>query len=145
MIYSSHKSHSPIKWPTDHQLHYSGKHRGVTIMDRTTQGPPNYQDAPWAHFSRPRLTPSSTSLLIRVYPDPNSVTSFAVKRYFIWPATCEACVQPDKRDEQRSVLNRHGQKTNSTQNPVWLSSTFPSGLQLSINTWLFLGYHPFHS
>jgi hypothetical protein len=28
-------------------------------MDRTTQGPPDCQDAPWAHSSRPRHTPSA--------------------------------------------------------------------------------------
>jgi hypothetical protein len=49
-------------------------------MDRTTQGPPNCQDAPWAHSSRPCHTLFSTSLPIRVYPGLNSVTSFAVER-----------------------------------------------------------------
>jgi hypothetical protein len=28
-------------------------------MDRTTQGPPDCQDAPWAHSSRPRTPPST--------------------------------------------------------------------------------------
>jgi hypothetical protein len=49
MIYSSHKPHSPIKWATDHQWHHLDKHRGITIMDRTTQGPLDYQE------SRPSL------------------------------------------------------------------------------------------
>jgi hypothetical protein len=61
-------------------------------MDRTTQGPPDSLDAPWAHSSRPRRTPFHTSLPIQVYPSLNSATSFAVERYFIRPAKCEACV-----------------------------------------------------
>jgi hypothetical protein len=164
--------------------------------------------------------PFSTSLPIRVYLGPKCATSFMVERYVIQPTKCETCVQHDKRDEQRSVLNRHRWKTNSTpepclvasnfsiwspiiyqhmvcqsefisaqnvplaswskgtlfsqlnvrhvfnmtrgtsndrsltdtdgkliapQNPVWLPPTFPFGLQLSINTWLFSRYHPFYS
>jgi hypothetical protein len=122
VIYSSNKPHSPIKWAIDHQWHFLGKHRGVTIMDHTTQGPPDYQDAPWAHSSRPRLTPFGTSLPIRVYPDLKSVTSFTVERYFIRPAKCEACVQYDKRDKQWSVHNWHRQKTNSTLEPCLVAS-----------------------
>jgi hypothetical protein len=97
-------------------------------MDRTTQGPPNSQDTPWAHSSRPHHTPFSTSLPIRVYPGSNSVTSFAVERYFIRPAKCEACVQQDKRDKQRSVLNRH-RRNHYSPKPY----KTPSGLRLSIN------------
>jgi hypothetical protein len=93
-------------------------------MDRTTQGPPDSQDAPWAHSSRPCHTPFSTSLPIRVNHSLNSVTSFAVKRYFIRPAKCEACVQHDKRDKQRSVLNQHRRKTNSTPEPCLVASNF---------------------
>jgi hypothetical protein len=44
----------------------------------------------------------------------NNVTSFAVEKYFIRPAKCEACVQHDKRDKQRSILNRYRWKTTST-------------------------------
>jgi hypothetical protein len=124
VIYCSHKPHSPIKWAIDHQWHHSGKRYGITIMDCTTQGPPDSQDAPWAHSSRPRLNPFSTSLPIQVYPGPNSVISFAVERYFIRPAKCEACVQHDKRDEQRSVLNWHRRKTNSTLEPCLVASNF---------------------
>jgi hypothetical protein len=124
VIYSSHKPHPPIKWATDHQWHFLWKRRGVTIMDPTTQGPPDYQDAPWAHSSRPCLTPFGTSLPIWVYPGPKSVTSFAVKRYFIRLAKCEACVKHDKRDKQRSVLNRHRRKTNSTPEPCLVASNF---------------------
>jgi hypothetical protein len=131
MIYSSHKPDSPIKWATNHQWHLSGKRRGVTIMDCTTQGPSDCQDAPWAHSSRPRLTPFGTSLPIRVYLGPKSVTSFAVERYFIRPAKCEACVQHDKRDEQWSVLNQHKRKTNSTLEPCLVASNF-SGRSLVI-------------
>jgi hypothetical protein len=101
-------------------------------MDRTTQEPPDSQDARWAHYSRPRLIPFSTSLPAQVYPGPNSVTSFAVERYFIRPAKYEACVQHDKRDEQRSVLNRHRQNHYSPK-----PYKTPSSLHLSINTWLF--------
>jgi hypothetical protein len=72
-------------------------------MDRTTQGPPDCQDAPWAHSLRPR------------------------------PAKCEACVQHDKRDEQRSVLNRHRQNHYSPK-----PYKTPPGLTLSIT----LGYSP---
>jgi hypothetical protein len=93
-------------------------------MEHTTQGPPNSQDAPWAHSSRPRHTPFSTSLPIQVYLGSNSVTSFTVERYFIRPAKYEACVQHDKRDEQRSVLNRHRWKTNSTSEPDLVASNF---------------------
>jgi hypothetical protein len=102
-----HTNHTHLlKWATGHQWHFPSSH-GITVMDRTTQGPLDSQDAPWAHSSRPRHTPFSTSLPIRVYPGLNSVTSFAVKRYFIQPAKCEACVQYDKREEQWLVLNRH--------------------------------------
>jgi hypothetical protein len=93
-------------------------------MERTTQGPPDSQDTPWAHSSRPRLTLFSTSLPIRVYPGLNSATSFAVERYVIQPANCEACVQHDKRDEQRSILNRHRRKTNSTSESCLVASNF---------------------
>jgi hypothetical protein len=100
-------------------------------MDRTTQGPPDCQDVPWAHSSRPRYTPFSTSLPTRVYPDLKSVTSFTIERYFIRPAKCEACVQHDKRDEQRSVLNRHRRNRYSLK-----PYKTPPGLPLSTNTWL---------
>jgi hypothetical protein len=100
-------------------------------MDRTTQGPPDCQDAPWAHSSRPRYTPFSTCLPTRVYPGSKSVTSFAVERYFIQLAKCEACVQHDKRDDQRSVLNRH-RRNHYSPKPY----KTPPGLRLSINTWL---------
>jgi hypothetical protein len=93
-------------------------------MDRNTQGPPYSQDAPWAHSSRPHLIPFNTSLPARVYPGPNSVTSFVVERYFIRLAKYEAYVQHDKRDEQRSVLNRHRRKTNSTPEPCLVASNF---------------------
>jgi hypothetical protein len=36
-------------------------------------------------------------------------------------------------------------KLRAPQNPVWLLPTIPPGLHLTINTWLFSGYHPFHS
>jgi hypothetical protein len=120
-----HTNHThPLKWATGHQWHFPGGRRGITIMDRTTQGPPDSQDAPWAHSSHPYHTPFSTSLPIRVYPSPNSVTSFAIKRYFIPPAKCEACVQHDKRDEQRSVLNWHRRETNSTPETCLVASNF---------------------
>jgi hypothetical protein len=93
-------------------------------MDRNTQGPPDCQDVPWAHSSRPRLSLFGTSLPARVYPDLNSVMSFMVERYFIRSAKYEACIQHDKRDEQRSVLNRHRQKTNSTLEPYLVASNF---------------------
>jgi hypothetical protein len=144
VIYSSHKPHSPIKWATNHQWHFPVKRRGVTIMDRTTQGPPDCQDAPWAHYSRPRLTSFVTSLPIRVYLGPKSVTSFAVEWYFIRLAKCEACVQHEKRDKQRSVLNWHRQKTNSTPEPCLVASN-SSVRSPIINTWLNPGYHPFLS
>jgi hypothetical protein len=120
-IYSSHKPCFPRQGRVDHQWHFP-RSRGITIMDRTTQGPPDCQDAPWAHSSRPRYTPFSTSLPTRVYPGSKSVTSFAVERYFIRPAKCETCVQHDKRDEQRSVLNRHRRKTNSNPEPCLVAS-----------------------
>jgi hypothetical protein len=135
VIYSSHKPRFPRQGRLDHQWHHSGKRHGITIMDRTTQRPPDSQDAPWAHSSRPRRTPFSTSLPIRVYPGPNSVTSFAVERYVIRSAKCETCVQHDKRDEQRSVLNWHRRKINSTPEPCLVAqylfrpvSNYPSTL-----------------
>ena len=134
VIYSSHKPHSPIKWVTDYQWHFSGS-RGI-IWSRSTQGPPDCQESghtcPWAHSSRPCHTPISTNTRTRVDPGPNSATSFAVERYFIRPAECEACVQHDKRDEQRLVLNRHRRKLTTPQNLVWLPPTIPSGLQFFI-------------
>jgi hypothetical protein len=81
-------------------------------------------------FASP-LPPFHTSLPTRVYPGSKSVTSFAVERYFIRPAKCEACVQHDKRDEQRSVLNWH-RRNHYSPKPY----KTPPGLRLSINTWL---------
>jgi hypothetical protein len=124
VIYSSHKPRFPRQGRLDHQWHHSSKRRGITIMDRTTQGSHDSQDAPWAHSLRPRLTPFSISLLIRVYPGLNSATSFVIERYVIRPAKCEACVQHDKRDEQRLVLNWHRRKTNSTPEPCLIASNF---------------------
>jgi hypothetical protein len=124
VIFSSYKPHLPIEWATGHQGHFLGKQRGGTIMDRTTQGPPDCQGEPWAYSSRPRTTPFVTRLPIRVYPGLKSVTSFAVERYFIRPVKCEACVQHDKKDEQRLVLNRHRRKTTSTSKPCLIASNF---------------------
>jgi hypothetical protein len=123
VIYSLHKPHSPIKWPTDHQWHNSGKCHGIN-WSRSTQGPTNCQDTPWAHSSRPCHTPFSTSMCTHVGPSPNHVTSFTVEKYFIRLAKYEACVQYDKRNEQRSILNRHRRKTNSTLEPCLVASNF---------------------
>jgi hypothetical protein len=127
VIYFSHKPHSPIKWATDHQWHYPGKHR-MTNWGRSTQGPPDCQESglacPWAHSSCPCHTSFNTNTRTCVDSSLNSATSFAIKRYFIRPAKCEACVQHDKRDEQRSVLNRHSRKTNSTPEPCLVASNF---------------------
>jgi hypothetical protein len=130
VIYSSHKPCFPCRGRLDHQWHDFGKRHGIN-WGRSTQGPPDCQDAPWAHSSRPCHTPFSTGTRTHVGPGLNHVTSFAVKRYFIRPAKCEACVQHDKRDEQRSVLNRHRQNYYSPKS----YKTLP-GLYLSINTWL---------
>jgi hypothetical protein len=120
----SHTNHTqPLKWATDHQWHYPGKRRR-TNWSRSTQGQPDSQDAPWAHSSRACHTPCSTNTRTRVNPGPNNPTSFTVERYFIRPAKCEACVQHNKRDKQRSVLNRHRQKTNSTPEPCLVASNF---------------------
>jgi hypothetical protein len=43
----------------------------------------------------------------------------------------------------RSLIDTDGKLT-APQNLVWLLPTFSSGLQLSINTWLILGYQAFH-
>jgi hypothetical protein len=119
-----HTNHThPLKWATDHQWHYLGKYRR-TNWSRSTQGPPDSQDALWAHSSRFRHTPCSTNTRVRVNPGPNNAISFAVERYFIRPAKYEACIQHDKRDEQRSVLNRHRQKTNSTLELCLVASNF---------------------
>ena len=144
VIYSSHKPCFPRQGHLDHQWHFSSS-RGITVMDRNTQGPPDSQGAPWAYFSRPRHTPFSTSLPIWVYPGSNSVTSFIVERYFIRPAKCEAYVQHDKRDEQWSVLNRHRWKLTAPQNPVWLPPTFSVRSPIIHHTWLIPRYHSFHS
>jgi hypothetical protein len=72
-----HTNHThPLKWSTDHQLHYPGK-CCRTNWSRSTQGPPDSQDAPWAHSSRPRHTRCSINTRTRVDPDPNNATSFA--------------------------------------------------------------------
>jgi hypothetical protein len=135
MIYSSHKPHSPIKWATGHKWHYFGKRRR-TNWSRNTHGLPDCQESglacPWAHSSCPCHTPISTNARTRVDPGPNSVTGFAIKRYFILPAKCEICVQHDKRDKQRSVLNWH-RRNHYSPKPY----KTPPGLHLSINTWLF--------
>ena len=126
MIYSSHKPCFPCQGSLDLQGHYSGS-RG-TIWSHSTQGPPDCQESghtcPWAHSSSPYHTPISTNTCTRVDPGPNSATSFVVERYFIRPAKCEACVQHDKRDEQRSVLNRRRRKTNCTPEPCLAASNF---------------------
>ena len=147
VFYSSHKPCFSCQGSLNHQGHYSGS-RG-TIWRRSTQGPPDCQESgrtyPWAHSSRPCHTPISTNTRTHVDPGPNSATSFAVERYFIRPAKCEACVQHDKRDEQRSVLNRHRRKLTALQNPVWLPITFSVRSPIIHHTWLILGYHSFHS
>jgi hypothetical protein len=104
VIYFSHKPHSPIKWATDHQWQDSGKCHGIK-WGHSTQGPPDCQDEPWTHSSRPYYTSFSTSMRTRVGLSPNHVTSFTVEKYFIRPAKCEACVQHDKRDEHRWETN----------------------------------------
>jgi hypothetical protein len=128
VIYFSHKPHSLIKWAIDHQWHFSGKRRRITIIDLNTQGPPDYQESgsslPLGSLFVPPSYPFSTSLPIRVYPGLKCATSFTVERYVIRPAKCETCVQHDKRDEQRSVLNRHRLKTNSTLEPCLVASNF---------------------
>jgi hypothetical protein len=96
---------------------------------------------PWTHSLCPRHTHFSTSPCTRVDPGPNSVTSFAVERYFIRPTKCEACVQHDKRDEQRSVLNRHRRKLQAPRTLSGCTTFISPSLQLSINTWLSSGYH----
>jgi hypothetical protein len=127
-----HINHThPLKWATDHQWHDFGKRHGIN-WSRSTQGPPDCQDVPWAHSSRPCHTPFSTNMRIHVGPRPNHATSFTVERYFIRPAKYETCVQYDKRDEQRSVLNRH-RRNHYSPKPY----KTPPGLHLSINTWLF--------
>jgi hypothetical protein len=119
-----HTNHThPLKWTTNHQWHYLGKHRR-TNWSRSIQGPPDSQDTPWAHSSRPRHTPCNTNTCTHVDPGLNNATSFMVERYFIRPAKCEACVQYDKRDKQWSVLNRHRRKTNSTLEPCLVASNF---------------------
>jgi hypothetical protein len=119
-----HINHThPLKWATDHQWHDFGKRRRIN-WSRSTQGPPDCQDAPWAHSSRPYHTPFSTSMRTRIGSGLNHATSFMVEWYFIRPAKCEACVQHDKRDEQQSVLNRHRQKTNSTLEPCLVVFNF---------------------
>jgi hypothetical protein len=123
VIYSSHKPRFLRQGHLDHQWHNFGKRRGIN-WGHSTQGPPDCQDAPWAHSSRPCHTPFSTSMRTHVGPGPNHVTSFAVEKYFIRSAKCEACVQHDKRDEQRSVLNRPRRKTNSTPEPCLVASNF---------------------
>jgi hypothetical protein len=101
---------------------YNGDGSGESIPDGDLPIAILSQDAPWAHSSRPCHTPFSTSMHTRVGPGPNHVTSFAVEKYFIRPAKCEARVQHDKRVEQQSVLNQHRRKTNSTPEPYLVAS-----------------------
>jgi hypothetical protein len=131
VIYSSRKLRFPHQGRLGHQWHFPSSRR-ITVMDRTTQGPPDCQDAPWAHSSCPCHTPSAPVYQSEFIPAQNSITSFTVKKYFIRPAKCEACVQHDKRDEQRSVLNWH-RRNHYSLKPY----KTPPGLRLSINTWLF--------
>jgi hypothetical protein len=100
-------------------------------MDRTTQGPPVARTHLGLTVRVPVILPSALVCQSEFIPAQNSVTSFAVERYFIWPAKYEACVQHDKRDEQRSVLNRY-RRNHYSPKPY----KTPSGLPLSINTWL---------
>jgi hypothetical protein len=119
-----HTNHTHLlKWATYHQWHYPGKRCGIN-WSRGTQGPSDSQDAHRAHSSRPHYTPFSTSTRTSVDSGPINVTSFAVERYFIRPTKCEACVQHDKRDEQRSVLNWHRRKTTSTLETCLVASNF---------------------
>jgi hypothetical protein len=97
---------------------------------------------PWTHSLCPCHTPFNTSPCTHVDPGPNSATSFAVERYFIQAAKYEACVQHDKRNEQRSILNWHKRKLQTPENPSGCTIFIPLGLQLFINTWLSPVYHP---
>jgi hypothetical protein len=100
-----------------------------TSRDKLEPQYPETDRLPWVDRTRPRAyspclhrTLFYTSMRTRVDPGLNNATSFAVERYFIRPAKCEACVQHDKRDEQRSILNRHRRKTNSTPEPCLIAS-----------------------
>jgi hypothetical protein len=126
----------PLKWATDHQWQYPGKCH-ETNWSWSTQGPPDSQDAHWAHSSYPRYTPSAPVHAPRVDPCPNNATIFTIERYFIRSAKCEARVQRDKRDEQRSLLNRHRRKTNSTPESCLVASNF-SVWSLNIHQHMFI-------
>jgi hypothetical protein len=108
-----HKPYSSIKWATDHQWHFPCKRRGITIMDCNTQGPPDCQELGPSLLLGSLFVPPSYPL----QHQSKCAISFTVKRYVIRLAKCEARIQHDKRDEQRSVLNRHRWKTTSTPEP----------------------------
>ena len=130
VIYSLHKPHSPakVRYRSPSQLSRKNLEFARNHMY------PRADRLPFGLIIAPPCptTPAPIQCAAGNLLGPNSATSFTVERYFIRPAKCEACVQHDKRDEQRSVLNRHRQKLTAPQNPVWLPPTFLSGLQLSI-------------
>jgi hypothetical protein len=99
-------------------------------MDRTTQGPPTARTHLGLTLRVPVTPPSAPVCQSEFILARNSVTSITVERYFNRPAKCEACVQHDKRDEQRSVLNRH-RRNHYSPKPY----KTPPGLRLS-DTWL---------
>jgi hypothetical protein len=139
MIYFSHKPHALMKWATGHQWHYFGNIAGqtwtaiprgrLTVRNQALPVLGLTLRVPVIPPSAPIRTPSE-SILARIVP-----LASRSKR-LIWLAKCEACVQHDKRDKQRSVLNWHKWKLQAHKTHVLLLN-IPSGLHLSINTWLF--------
>jgi hypothetical protein len=101
-------------------------------MDRTTQGPPDSQDAPWAHSSRPRHTPSALVYQSEFILAPIvSLASRSKGTLFGQLNVRHAFNMTRGTINDWSLIDTDG-KLIAPQSPVWLPPTFPSGLQLSI-------------
>jgi hypothetical protein len=150
VIHFSHKPHSPVKWLIDHQWYFSSKHRGITIMDRTTQGPPDRQELgpsmPLGSLFVPPVLPPSA---------PVCQPEFILARIVSQASRSKGTLFDQLNMRHTFNMTRgtsNGRSLIDTdrnyKHPRTLSScitTIPSDLQLSTNTWLFSRYYPFCS
>jgi hypothetical protein len=113
VIYSSHKPYSLAKWATGHQWHYSGNIAGQigTAIPRGRLTAWNQALPVIGLTLRGSVIPPSAPIHTPNRSIPVQIVSLALRsKRLIRPAKCEARVQHDKGDEQRSVLNRHRRK-----------------------------------
>jgi hypothetical protein len=140
-----HTNHThPLNWATNHQWHYPGKCHGRN-WGRNTQGPPVSQDAPWAYSSRPHHTPSASICAPVLIPARIMLLASRSKGTLFGQLNVRHAFNMTRGTSNGRSLIDTDEILIAPQNPIWLLPTFPSGLQLYINTWLFSGFQPFHS